>query len=95
MLLAHPMRNTRARVSVAVRIDPETAQGVSAGPWALVRGPLGNLAFEERPVSSTAGWQRFSVEVPIATNAETIQVGATMLGGGRACFDDVRVEILP
>jgi hypothetical protein len=89
------MRNTRARVSVAVRIDPDTAHGVSAGPWALVRGPLGNLAFEERPVSSTTGWQRFSVEVPIAANAETIQVGATMLGGGRACFDDVRLEILP
>jgi hypothetical protein len=91
---ATAMRGARLRLSVAVRIDPDSAFGVTAGPWALVYGPQGNLDFVEKPVDATRGWERITIEVPVAANARSVEVGATMLGGGRACFDDVRLEIL-
>ena len=94
MLLAEPMRGRRVRVSIAVRA--EAAEGASIGPWVLVRGPNPRrLAHEERLVTRTPGWERISVEVPVEAGAETIELGATMQGGGGACVDDVRLEVLP
>ena len=93
---ATPMRGARLRLSVAVRVDADSAFGVTAGPWALVYGPHGSiLEFLERPVPQTKGWERLAIEVPVAAGARTVEFGATALGGGRACFDDVRLEILP
>jgi hypothetical protein len=90
---ARPMRGARARLSLMVRID---APGPRAGPWMLVRGPHGSLLdFLERPVASTKGWERLEVELPVGADAQGIEVGATMLDGGRACFDDARLEVLP
>ena len=90
---ALPLRGARARVSVAVRI--ESGQELKAGPWIAVRGGSGQtLAMNETPLAATQGWQRVSAEVPVASDAFGMEIGVTQQGGGRACFDDVRVEVL-
>ncbi|HYC35200.1 MAG TPA: hypothetical protein VEC19_02175 [Usitatibacter sp.] len=86
------LRGKRVRFSIALRVD--AADGNGAGPFILVHGPQGNLAHDERLVKSTQGWQRMSVDFAVGTTARLVEVGATMQGGGRACIDDARVEIL-
>jgi hypothetical protein len=92
---AVPLRGARVRVSIAVRIEEATARGVAAGPWLRVNGLRGELIeLRKEPVKATNGWQRVSIEAPIAAEAYTLHVGATQLGGGRACFDEFRLEVL-
>ena len=86
------LRGRKARFSMAVRI--ERAEGAGLGPWIVVHGPAGNLAHEEKLVAKTAGWERVAVEFQVAPTAQMVEVGATLQGGGRACLDDARLEIL-
>lgn len=84
-------RGAALRFSLALRID--RAEGEGAGPWAVVHGPFGNLAHEERVVKATGGWQRVAVDFSVGATAQTVEVGATLLGGGRICIDDARLEV--
>ena len=86
------LRGARLRFSAALRVD--RAEGEGAGPWALVHGPHGNLAHAQRLSKATKGWERIAVEFPVAAAAQLVEVGVTLEGGGRACVDDARLEIL-
>lgn len=88
---AAAQRGATLRFSLSLRI--ERAEGEGAGPWAVVHGPFGNLAHEERLLKSTAGWQRVAVDFPVGAAAQTVEVGATMQGGGRVCIDEARLEV--
>lgn len=83
----------RVRLSMAVRI--ERAEGAGAGPWILARTSQGAMVHQEKLVSRPGGWQRVAVEAAIPPNVQTLEAGATMQGGGRACIDEVRLEVLP
>ena len=84
------LRGQRLRLSMAVRV--ENATGAGAGPWVLAQGrPVANASKLTR---GTAGWQRLEVEFRVPSDAAVVEIGATLEGPGRACFDDVRVEIL-
>ena len=88
---AAALRGSTLRFSVAVRV--ERAEGAGGGPWAVVHGPSANLAHQERPVNATKGWERIAVEFPVGATAQVVEVGATMLGGGRICIDEARLEV--
>ena len=85
-------RGLRLRATVALRA--EGLDGAGAGPWLLVQGPSGTVAHREALVKATRGWERHAVEVDVPQDAEVIEVGATVVGGGRVCVDDVRLEVL-
>lgn len=87
---ATALRGAKLRFSVALRVD--RAEGAGAGPWAVVHGPSGNLVHEERLLKATKGWERVAVEFPVGANAQLVEVGATLQGGGRICIDDARLE---
>jgi hypothetical protein len=84
------LRGATLRFSVAVRV--ESADGAGAGAWAVVHGPFGTLAHEERLLKATKGWERVSVDFPVGPAAQMVEVGATLQGGGRICIDDARLE---
>jgi hypothetical protein len=84
-------RGAAMRFSIAMRI--EHAEGAGAGPWAVVHGPTGNLAHEERLLKATKGWERVSVDFTVGATAQRVEVGATLQGGGRVCVDDARLEL--
>ncbi len=90
---AAALRGSTLRFSVAVRV--ERTDGAGGGPWAVVHGPSANLAHQERPVKATKGWERIAVEVPVGATAQIVEVGATLVGGGRICIDDARLEVRP
>lgn len=86
------LRGKRLRFSIAVRV--ERSEGGGTGPWVVVQGPMGNLFHQEKPLAASDGWQRTTIEFPVGATAQVIEVGATMVGGGRACVDDARLEIV-
>ena len=79
------------RFSIAVRVE---GVSVGAGPWLLIQTPEGRNIHRQQLVSGTQGWQRVSLQVEVPANAQIIELGATLEGAGRACFDDARVELL-
>jgi len=88
---AQALRGKRVRFSLQVRLE-QVAQG--AGPWILVHGPQGNLLHEQKVAAGTRGWERMALEFDVAREAQSLQLGATLEGAGRACIDDARLEIL-
>ena len=90
-LPAAALKGEKLRFSIALRVD--RAEGDGAGAWAVVHGPTGNLAHEERLLKATRGWERVTVEFPVAAAAQMVEVGATLQGGGRICLDDARLEV--
>lgn len=85
------LRGKRLRLSMSVTVEGATGGG--AGPWALVQG--NPPVHQQRLVRGTAGWQRVAVEIGVPANGLVVEVGATMEGPGKACFDDVQLEIAP
>jgi hypothetical protein len=47
----------------------------------------------EKPVKGTTGWARYTITLPIAPNAEFVEVGAMIQGKGSLWFDDVEVDV--
>jgi hypothetical protein len=82
------LANKRLRLSMAVRAD--RLEG-GAGPWVQSQG---GRAHAQKLVKSTNGWERVAVDLDVPADSNLIVVGATLEGGGRACFDDVRLEVI-
>ena len=89
---AEPLRGQRVRFSPAVRA--QGVEGDGAGPWLLVNGGGEVLDHQVRRVVGTANWQRQVIEIVVPPRAEYLSVGGTLEGGGRAWFDDAKLEIL-
>jgi len=68
-----------------------------AGLWWRVDGKDGQiLAFDNmqsRGVTGTTDWQRYEIELPVATDAVNINFGALHTGNGTAWFDGLKVEL--
>lgn len=80
----------RLRLSMDVRVDGASGEG--AGPWILVE-TLPRVHAQN--VSNVArGWQRRAAHISVPAGASELVVGAILLGPGRACIDNVRLEIL-
>lgn len=79
------------RFSIAVRV--EGASG-GAGPWLLIQVPAGRNIHHQKLVTGTQGWQRVMLQVDVPADAQIIELGGTLEGGGRACFDDARIELV-
>jgi hypothetical protein len=88
-----PFRGATVRLSLAVRV--EGASGNGAGPWILIQTDEGRKVHRQMLVNGSHGWQRVEVEVAVPANAQIVEVGATLEGRGRACFDDARLEVVP
>ena len=87
---AEPWRGRRLRFSIAVR--GERLEGPGGGPWVLVNGPMGMLLHEERIAIAGGAWERRAIEFQVPAQAQALEVGATLQGGGRICIDDARLE---
>ena len=87
------MRGSRVRFSVAVRLDAITGDG--AGPFASAQGGSGAvIAVASHLLRGTQGWQRVEVELDVPSGAALVEVGVSLVGRGRVCLDDARLEIL-
>jgi hypothetical protein len=84
------LQGARLRLSMAVLLEGVSGEG--AGPWALVDGkPPAN---PRKLLRGTAGWQRVAIDIAVPASGRAVEVGATLEGPGKACFDDVRLEFV-
>ena len=84
------LRGARVRLSMMVRGEGLTGPGI--GPWMLVAGR--QRAHDSRVVTAAGEWRRVAVEMAIPPAATSLEAGATLEGGGKACIDDVRLEVV-
>lgn len=87
---AESLRGRRLRFSVALR--GEHLDGPGGGPWVLINGPTGMIVHEERVARLGPAWERRSIEFDVPAQAQALELGATLQGGGRICLDDARLE---
>jgi hypothetical protein len=82
------------RVRLSLRIRGGGFDGEGAGPI-IIATRLGAVAAIEQRIARVADeWRRYEVEMTVPRDAEAIEVGMTLLGGGRACLDDARLEAI-
>ena len=55
--------------------------------------PLANNFMSDAPVKGTTAWKRYTITLPVAPNAEFIEIGAMMQGKGTLWLDDVELSI--
>lgn len=92
-ILDKSLNGSRVRLTMAVRL--QGVDGVGAGPWAqVVRAGVSARPTFQKLDKGTRDWQDVSVEFEVPDDAVTVEVGATLRGTGRACFDDARLEVL-
>ena len=87
---AQPLRGRKLRFSIAMR--GANLAGPGAGPWVHVNGTWGMLLHEERVAILGPRWERRAIEFTVPADAQALDVGATLLGAGRVCVDDARLE---
>ena len=87
---AEAWRGRRLRFSVTLR--GERLDGPGGGPWIVVNGAMGMLVHEQRVTRLGPAWERQTVEFDVPAQAQALEVGATLEGGGRLCVDDARLE---
>jgi len=87
------LNGARVRFTLSVRLENVGGQG--AGPWAQVQreGVAARPTFQKLG-KDTQGWEEQSVEFDVPADATIVEVGATLRGTGRACFDNARLEVL-
>jgi RNA polymerase sigma factor (sigma-70 family) len=50
--------------------------------------------FGHRPLKGTSGWLKYSVTLDVPLNAQGVDAGVTMNGGGKIWVDDVQFEVV-
>jgi hypothetical protein len=89
---AKPYRGKTAQLSGWLRTR-ETANA-SLTLMVLANGvPLANNFMSDAPVKGTTAWNRYTITLPVAANAEFIEVGAMMQGKGTLWLDDVELSV--
>ena len=90
---AAALHGTTLRLSMMLRLEGTTGEG--AGPWVVLHGPSGRmLKHDQKLLKSTTGWQRVALDIEVVPATEIVEIGATLEGPGRACLDDVRLEVV-
>lgn len=87
------LAGTALRLSLMLRLTGTTGEG--AGPWMILHGPSGRmLKHDQKLFKATDGWQRATLDIEVVPGTEILEVGITLEGPGRACMDDVRLEVV-
>ena len=84
----------RVRYSGYIRTEGVT-RGF-AGLWWRVDGQAGVLAFDnmqDRGPRGSTEWTRYTVELPVSSEARNINFGLLLPGDGTAWFDDLTIEL--
>jgi hypothetical protein len=97
----NPFRGKRVRFSAYIK-----AQGVNgwAGMWMRVNGAMdrknrhsSTLAYDNmqnRPITGTSEWKRYSVVLDVPAKVREINLGITLTGTGAVWLNGVKVEVV-
>lgn len=95
IIIAAPHAGKLARLSGWLRTRDANDNGAVLTLLALQGGAtLAQNFMLDAPVKGTTGWKRYTITLPIAKNADRIEVGAMMQGRGSLWLDDVELEFV-
>jgi hypothetical protein len=84
-----------ARLSGWMRTRETTGTGGVLTLMVLQNGvPLAENFMADAAVKGTTGWKRYTITLPVARNAERIEIGAMLQGKGSLWLDDVELEFV-
>lgn len=87
------LRGKRVRLSALVRL--ENVAGAGAGPILIAQGGSGNeVASRVELKPGNGDWHPVQVELEVPQSAFLLELGLVLEGTGRACVDEVRLEVL-
>jgi hypothetical protein len=94
-LLDQSWQGARIRFSVDIRVENMgTRDGMGGGPFITVQGGSGQvLATKSNLVKGPPGWQRMEAELTAPSGGFVLEFGIGLVGPGRVCADDARLEI--
>jgi hypothetical protein len=92
---AGPYRGKVARLTAWLRTKEANDNGAVLTLLVLAAGATLEQNFMlDRPVKGTTPWTRYTITIPVARGADTVEVGAMMRGKGSLWFDDVELEFV-
>ena len=95
VVAAAPHAGKIARLSGWLRTRDANDNGAVLTLLALQGGAtLAQNFMLDAPVKGTTGWKRYTITLPVAKNADRIEVGAMMQGRGSLWLDDVELEFV-
>lgn len=87
------VRGAHVRFSASVKLDSVIGQG--AGPVIIAQGGSGQTLLAARNLAAgNRGWERVEVELDVPQGTFMLEVGVLLLGRGKVCVDDARLEVL-
>ncbi len=94
-IVARPYIGKTARLTAWLRTRDANDNGAALTLLVLSAGAtLAQNFMLDAPVKGTTPWTRYTITIPVAKGADTIEVGAMMRGKGSLWFDDVEVEFI-
>lgn len=91
---AKPYAGKTARFTGWVRTRDVAGTGAVLTIVTLANGfPLTQNIMAETPIKGTTPWTRYTLALPVASNAERVEIGATLQGKGSLWFDDVELRV--
>lgn len=90
---ATPYRGQRVRISVWIKTDG--ANG-AAQFYFLVNDQAGDkLAYGADGVGGSRYWRQYAAVVDVPEEAATLSYSMMLLGSGKACFNDLQINVVP
>jgi hypothetical protein len=87
-----------ARIQFSVDVWSEATganEDHGGGPYVTVYGGSGQvLATAKNVIKGPPGWRRLQAEITAPANGVVLEFGVAIVGPGRVCADDARLEIL-
>jgi hypothetical protein len=95
-LIDKSWQGSRVRFSIDVWSEATGGdEGHGSGPYITVQGGSGQvLATTRNLIKGPPGWRRVEAELIAPANGFVLEFGIAIVGPGRVCADDARLEIL-
>ncbi len=92
---ARAYRGKVARYSAWLRTRDVAGTGAVLTLMTFAKGAIVDHEFmADRALTGTAGWTRFTLSLPVAPDAERIEIGAMLQGKGSLWLDDATLEFV-
>lgn len=95
-LLGRDLLQGKKKVTISAYIKTEDLADGTASIWMQLNGPRGIIADKNCDDQSSQGhsdWTRYTIELPLTGEVQSIGFGCKMTGSGQAWYDDFQVLI--
>jgi len=93
-VLTRNLLENKKKVSISAFIKTENLAGGVAGIWMQLNGKgqiIADKNSDEKSAKGTSEWTKYTIELSLTNEVQSIAFGCKMSGAGKAWFDDFEV----